>query len=27
VIEQERTRLVDFTATLERLRDQLVRLG
>jgi len=27
VIEQERKRLADFTATLERLRDQLVRLG
>jgi len=27
VIEQERKRLTDFTATLERLRDQLVRLG
>jgi valyl-tRNA synthetase len=27
VIEQERKRLVDFSATLERLRDQLVRLG
>jgi valyl-tRNA synthetase len=27
VIEQDRKRLADFTATLERLRDQLVRLG
>jgi valyl-tRNA synthetase len=27
VIEQERKRLTDFSATLERLRDQLVRLG
>ena len=27
VIEQERKRLADFSATLERLRDQLVRLG
>jgi valyl-tRNA synthetase len=27
VIDQERKRLTDFTATLERLRDQLVRLG
>ncbi|MGO4606424.1 valine--tRNA ligase [Variovorax sp. 2RAF20] len=27
VIEQERKRLADFTAMLERLRDQLVRLG
>ncbi|WP_077002057.1 valine--tRNA ligase [Variovorax sp. KK3] len=27
VIEQERKRLVDFNATLERLREQLVRLG
>lgn len=27
VIEQERKRLTDFTAMLERLRDQLVRLG
>jgi valyl-tRNA synthetase len=27
VIEQERKRIADFTATLERLRDQLVRLG
>ncbi|SEJ12850.1 valyl-tRNA synthetase [Variovorax sp. OK212] len=27
VIDQERKRLADFTATLERLRDQLVRLG
>jgi valyl-tRNA synthetase len=27
VIEQERKRLADFSATVERLRDQLVRLG
>jgi valyl-tRNA synthetase len=27
VIEQERKRIAEFTATLERLRDQLVRLG
>jgi valyl-tRNA synthetase len=27
VIEQERKRLADFSITLERLRDQLVRLG
>jgi len=27
VIEQERKRLTDFSAMLERLRDQLVRLG
>ena len=27
VIAKERTLLTDFTATLERLRDQLVRLG
>ena len=27
VIEQERKRLADFSTTLERLRDQLVRLG
>lgn len=27
VIEQERKRLADFSATLDRLRDQLVRLG
>jgi valyl-tRNA synthetase len=27
VIDQERKRLADFTATLDRLRDQLVRLG
>jgi valyl-tRNA synthetase len=27
VIEQERKRQADFSATLERLRDQLVRLG
>jgi valyl-tRNA synthetase len=27
VIEQERKRLADFTAMLERLREQLRRLG
>jgi valyl-tRNA synthetase len=27
VIEQERKRLADFSTMLERLRDQLVRLG
>ena len=27
VIDQERKRLADFSATVERLRDQLVRLG
>jgi len=27
VLEQERKRLADFSATVERLRDQLVRLG
>jgi valyl-tRNA synthetase len=27
VIGQERKRLADFSGTLERLRDQLVRLG
>jgi len=27
VLEQERKRLTDFTATLEKLREQRVRLG